>query len=646
MKSKKILIIITALVMMLSLCIVASAAGSCSSNGDVTFDGKITTEDALKVLRFVSEIDTPTAAQRNAADIDGDGKITIDDVRCIMMVSANVIPAPGHSFSSWVTTKRATCTAEGKAVCICTVCGEEHTKTLPKTEHIYGSPDANGVSKCAVCGKTTGGSAEEPHTHEYKSWVTVKKATCTAEGQQMRECTVCGEKQYKSIAKSEHIYSSWSTVKKATCTAEGQIACRCTVCGAKQYKSLPKTEHSYTAPDANGVSKCTACGATKKEPVHTHEYSNWVTDKKATCSAEGKQVCECKICGAKQYKTLPKTDHIFTEWGTVTKATCTAEGKQARRCTVCGTEETKAIPKTEHITTTADCEHGSYCTVCNKQFSEPLGHDYKNGICQRCGSGMPIVEGDNYIYASGRQIFFGSSTSNITSLMGKPNDTFKINEHTFYVYSSNYNALVIVIFTDGKVTGVYTNADDVIICSGSSKETLSTAISRVTKVKDVKITYYTDNFAHNEKYAVLAEYGENDFGIYDVNSTAQAKLSFHITNGCRAINGIKPLKYNDKLGEVAYEHSADMGKRGYFSHVSPDGDDPKDRIINNNIIGACCGENIAAGYADAFVVTDAWYNSFDHRENVLDPEFTQLGVGVAYVKGSQRVYYYTQNFLG
>lgn len=433
MKSKKILIIITAIVMMLSLCIVASAAGSCSSNGDVTCDGKITTEDALKALRFVSEIDTPTAAQRNAADIDGDGKITIDDVRCIMMVSANVIPAPGHSFSNWVTTKRATCTAEGKAVCICTVCGEEHTKTLPKTEH---------------------------------------------------------------------------------------------------------------------------------------------------------------------------------------------------------------------ITTTADCEHGSYCTVCNKQFSEPLGHDYKNGICRRCGSGMPIVEGDNYIYASGRQIFFGSGTSNITSLMGKPNDTFKINEHTFYVYSSNYNALVIVIFTDGKVTGVYTNADDVIICSGSSKETLSTAVSRVSKTKDIKTTYYTDNFAHNEKYAVLAEYGENDFGIYDVNSSAQAKLSFHITNGCRAINGIKPLKYNEQLGEVAYEHSADMGKRDYFSHVSPDGDDPKDRIINKDIIGACCGENIAAGYADAFVVTDAWYNSFDHRENVLDPEFTQLGVGVAYIEGSRRVYYYTQDFLG
>src|SRR5438093_9839540 len=56
------------------------------------------------------------------------------------------------------------------------------------------------------------------------------------------------------------------------------------------------------------------------------------------------------------------------------------------------------------------------------------------------------------------------------------------------------------------------------------------------------------------------------------------------------------------------------------------------------------GENIAAAYADADAVMQAWMNSPGHRSNILNPSFTHIGIGAANVPGSQWKNYWVQDF--
>ena len=88
-----------------------------------------------------------------------------------------------------------------------------------------------------------------------------------------------------------------------------------------------------------------------------------------------------------------------------------------------------------------------------------------------------------------------------------------------------------------------------------------------------------------------------------------------------------------------------MYKEGYFSHTSLDGRTMVDRVKETGITlgGYVLGENIASGQRDAVEVNYAWIKSFGHRENILDKEFRELGVGV-YNDDMKGTPYYTEVF--
>lgn len=100
-----------------------------------------------------------------------------------------------------------------------------------------------------------------------------------------------------------------------------------------------------------------------------------------------------------------------------------------------------------------------------------------------------------------------------------------------------------------------------------------------------------------------------------------------IVNQERAAAGCGPVADDAGLRSVARAHSADMATRGFFSHTNPDGQSPWDRAGAAGISHAG-GENIARGQADAASVMNAWMTSPGHRANILNCEFTTLGVGV------------------
>jgi len=110
------------------------------------------------------------------------------------------------------------------------------------------------------------------------------------------------------------------------------------------------------------------------------------------------------------------------------------------------------------------------------------------------------------------------------------------------------------------------------------------------------------------------------------------------TNAERMRAGCGALRVDRRLAAAARAHSADMVNRHYFEHRSPDGDTPTDRTAAAGY-SDYGGENIAYGQRSAAEVMSDWMGSPDHRRNILDCEFTTVGVGL-----DPRGMYWTQDF--
>lgn len=102
-----------------------------------------------------------------------------------------------------------------------------------------------------------------------------------------------------------------------------------------------------------------------------------------------------------------------------------------------------------------------------------------------------------------------------------------------------------------------------------------------------------------------------------------------LTNTERKANGTGVLSVNLKLEEAARLKAQDMAKRGYFSHVSPEGVQPWYWLGLVQYKYYAAGENLAVHFDESSAVNAAWMASPSHRANILNREFTEIGVGTA-----------------
>jgi len=108
-----------------------------------------------------------------------------------------------------------------------------------------------------------------------------------------------------------------------------------------------------------------------------------------------------------------------------------------------------------------------------------------------------------------------------------------------------------------------------------------------------------------------------------------------MTNDVRRRNGLPVLLKDGICRDAARGHSADMLNRNYFSHTDLEGRTLKERLPAN-LATRQWGENIwtGSGYDPrqvqhlAQMIMVGWMNSPGHRENILAPGYTHLGVGV------------------
>ncbi len=91
------------------------------------------------------------------------------------------------------------------------------------------------------------------------------------------------------------------------------------------------------------------------------------------------------------------------------------------------------------------------------------------------------------------------------------------------------------------------------------------------------------------------------------------------------------LSWSALLTEAATAHSLDMAANNYFDHTSPSGSTLSSRVQAAGYAWSAVGENIAAGYATVDSVMSGWMASDGHCANIMNANFTQIGV--ACVKG-------------
>ena len=126
---------------------------------------------------------------------------------------------------------------------------------------------------------------------------------------------------------------------------------------------------------------------------------------------------------------------------------------------------------------------------------------------------------------------------------------------------------------------------------------------------------------------------------FEITPEEEALITF--SNKQREQHGLAALKASGKLFEAARKHSANMAKQQILSHTLGK-KSVEDRVRKGGYKYFTVGENIGWNEPSPEAMVDAWMNSPGHRENILNKNFTEIGVAI--VKDDQDQPYYTQVF--
>lgn len=178
------------------------------------------------------------------------------------------------------------------------------------------------------------------------------------------------------------------------------------------------------------------------------------------------------------------------------------------------------------------------------------------------------------------------------------------------------------------------------------------ASSRATGLREERIQL---NRVSSGKYFLRVLPGSSGESSYKLTTRADAARDmskgeqiWDLVNRRRTSRGLPALALNTQLNSSAQLHSNNMAEQDFFSHTDHLGRSSRDRIIAANYAPMWSGENIAAGNATASATIDQWMNSSGHRANILNVNYTEIGVGVRSLSNDTGTtnwnHYWTQNF--
>ena len=172
---------------------------------------------------------------------------------------------------------------------------------------------------------------------------------------------------------ANHVKDSGTVTKQPTCTAPGETVYKCSVCGAVMAteKAPAATGHIWGKWEQTKVPTCTEEGeetrVCQNDPAHVqsrkvyafgHKFGDWELTKAPTCTEEGEETCVCQNDPAhvQTRDVAPLGHYVDIEWTVTKEPTLTEEGKREGTCSRCGEFIEEDMPK---LTASIVTEEGS-----------------------------------------------------------------------------------------------------------------------------------------------------------------------------------------------------------------------------------------------------------------------------------------------
>lgn len=155
-----------------------------------------------------------------------------------------------------------------------------------------------------------------------------------------------------------------------------------------------------------------------------------------------------------------------------------------------------------------------------------------------------------------------------------------------------------------------------------------------------KLKIYTKGYSSSTAKTITVKVSGGTETVSSDTSTSDMEDDvIALVNKERAEKGVSSLKKDDTLSKVAEIRAKEIA--GTFSHTRPDGSSCFTAFSDAGIVNVAMAENIAAGQRNSSEVMDSWMNSSGHKKNILNGDYTRIGVG-CYKSGG--IYYWVQVF--
>ena len=313
----------------------------------------------------------------------------------------------------------------------------------------------------------------------------------------------------------------------------------------------------------------------------------------------------------------------------VTEADCTQNGLSVSLCD-CGAKKEEVLLSYPHEYVLQGCGIPLRCKNCNGKG--PLSpHQFEKNICKLCKLTL-----SSPVFVHNVQLDFDESKQSILEKMGQPTEILTEGNLQSLVYASDLSALTVIQTDEMGLWGVFTldptavfYVDGKLVKADGFKgkdDKNSDAVYR--EFNACRVYAFCDLLGTKKYYGMWLRYAECDYHYLTdpniaENYEVQARLSYYYVNALRALNGLKPLSWCPKAAKVSLNYAEKMVRENFFDH-----DNLLEKRLNNaGLEWRFSGENVSQGYANAFFVCDAYYNCADHRINVLNPDFTHVGMG-------------------
>jgi len=152
----------------------------------------------------------------------------------------------------------------------------------------------------------------------------------------------------------------------------------------------------------------------------------------------------------------------------------------------------------------------------------------------------------------------------------------------------------------------------------------------------------TEDSASNETFNYSEIKCEDDLSAV-INLINEMRSQAQVC-GTTSYPAVANLTSNTLLTMAAQTHSDDMANNNFFSHTGSDGSTLGERISEQGYRGNFWGENIAAGQLSAESVVDGWMNSEGHCKNIMNENFTEMGLACSANSNTDYPTYWTQDF--